>query len=108
VARGGSRPGAGRKVGAVTAKTREVANRIAESGDTPLEALSELRRWAMEMFRKANIEEDWMKAAKAAEVAADWAAKEAPYVHPKLAAIEHTGRDGGPLQLTVTSDDAAL
>lgn len=24
----------------------------------------------------------------------------APYVHPKLAAIEHTGKDGGPMAMT--------
>jgi len=62
----------------------------------------------MEQFRAAWVEKDFVKTAKAAEIAADWAAKEAPYIHPKLAAIEHTGRNGGPIELTVTSDDAAL
>lgn len=85
---GGKRPGAGRKTGSATAKTREVANRIAESGDTPLEALAELRRWAMKQFRDALKGKNFETAAKAAEVAADWAAKEAPYVHPKLSSIE--------------------
>jgi len=38
-----------------------------------------------------------------------WAAKEAgPYVHPKLAAVEHTGKDGGPVQVTISSDDAGI
>lgn len=30
-----------------------------------------------------------------------WAAeKAAPYVHPKLANVEHTGKDGGPVAVT--------
>lgn len=88
MARGGKREGAGRKAGSLTVKSREVAAKIAESGDTPLEALAELRRWAMAEFRTAWDGKNFAVAAKAAEVAADWAAKEAPYVHPKLAAVE--------------------
>jgi hypothetical protein len=30
----------------------------------------------------------------------DMAKAAAPYVHPKLAAVEHTGKDGGPVALT--------
>lgn len=30
----------------------------------------------------------------------DAANKAAPYVHPKLASIEHTGKDGGPVAMT--------
>lgn len=88
MARGGARQGAGRKAGAVTQKTRAIAEKVAQSGDTPLEALGELRRWAMDAFREAIEGDDFGKAAKAAEVAADWAAKEAPYIHPKLSSIE--------------------
>lgn len=80
--------GAGRKPGAATAKTREIADKVAASGDTPLEALGELRRWAMEKFRAAVKVEDFLTAVKAAEVAADWANKEAPYVHPRLSAVD--------------------
>jgi hypothetical protein len=32
----------------------------------------------------------------------------APYIHPRLAAIEHTGKGGGPVQVNITSDDASL
>ena len=32
----------------------------------------------------------------------------APYMHPKLAAVEHTGAEGGAIQITYSSDDAAL
>lgn len=38
-----------------------------------------------------------------------WAAeKAAPYVHPRLAAIEHTGKDGAPLQIVISAADAEL
>lgn len=72
MARGGSRPGAGRKQGAATKKTREVANKAAESGETPLEfMLTRMRDAAAPM-------EDRMDMAKAA----------APYIHAKLSTIE--------------------
>lgn len=88
MARGGARPGAGRKTGALTKKTRKVAEEISAKGDTPLETLNELRVWSMGIFRKALAEQDHVKAADAAEFAADIAHKQAPFVHPKLSAIE--------------------
>jgi len=35
-----------------------------------------------------------------AEMRLDAAHKAAPYVHPKLASVEHTGKDGGPMAMT--------
>jgi hypothetical protein len=68
---GGSRPGAGRKAGTATKRTREIANAIAE-GLTPLEYLTSV-------YRDENADEaKRIDAAKAA----------APYVHAKLANIE--------------------
>lgn len=68
---GGSRPGAGRKAGAATRRTREIANAVAE-GLTPLEYLTSI-------YRNDNADEaKRIEAAKAA----------APYVHAKLANIE--------------------
>lgn len=32
----------------------------------------------------------------------------APYVHAKLASVEHSGKGGGPIQMTFTSTDAEL
>ena len=81
--RGGARKGAGRKAGSATTKTREIANKAAAEGITPLEVMLE----AMNSFR------DGGDIAKAAEFAKD----AAPYIHPKLAAIEHTGAEGGPI-----------
>lgn len=54
--------------------------RAAEQGITPLEYL-------IHVMREGEDEKLRFEAAKAA----------APYVHPRLAAIEHTGADGEPL-----------
>lgn len=82
--RGGRRPGAGRKPGSATKKTREVADRAAASGITPLEVMLE----AMESFRNAGD----------LEKAASFAKDAAPYLHPRLAAVQHAGKDGGPIE----------
>jgi hypothetical protein len=73
--RGGKRDGAGRKAGAATERTREVADRAASEGITPLD-------YMLTMLRNEG------------ETPANrmWAAeKAAPYVHAKLAAVEHSG-----------------
>lgn len=73
--RGGPRPGAGRKPGAVTSKSREAANIIAAAGITPLGYLQGL------LDGTQTYDAIKFEAAKAA----------APYVHARLAAIEHSG-----------------
>ena len=74
---GGKRNGAGRKPGSATEKTREVADRVAKEGLTPLEVMIE----AMRHYQaKGDLD-------RAASIAKDCA----PYIHPKLAAIEHSG-----------------
>lgn len=80
--RGGSRQGAGRKPGSATKKTREIADKAAAEGITPLEFM-------LQVMRNASGEpRERLSAAVAA----------APYMHPKLASIEHTGPDGGAIQ----------
>ncbi|MGL4197561.1 MAG: hypothetical protein ACRCSX_07355 [Allorhizobium sp.] len=72
MAHGGPRPGSGRKPGSTTTKTREIANKAAAEGLTPLEfMLSVLRD---EQADKAQR----FEAAKAA----------APYIHPRLSNVE--------------------
>jgi hypothetical protein len=71
--RGGSRPGAGRKAGAATLKTRKVADRAAVEGCTPLDVMLA----AMRSLAAAG------RMAEAAAVAKD----AAPYCHPRLSAI---------------------
>ena len=76
---GGSRKGKRNK--ATAAKAAEVA----ASGLTPLD-------YMLDVMRNGADEATRLDAAKSA----------APYVHPKLAAIEHTGKDGGPIQARVS------
>jgi hypothetical protein len=83
--RGGKRAGAGRKAGSATTKTREIAERAMEGGITPLEFMLNIMRAEAPETEDPRLMLDAMamrfEAAKAA----------APYVHPKLAAIEHSG-----------------
>jgi hypothetical protein len=81
---GGKRKGAGRKAGALSKKTREVAERAIQEGITPLEVMIKAMH---EYFAKG----DW---ARAAAIAKDVA----PYMHPRLSSIEHSGKDGAPVQ----------
>lgn len=94
--RGGSRQGAGRKTGSATRRTREIADAAAASGElTPLEyMLSVMRQDATHEDPKIQAVREQMRfeAAKAA----------APYVHPRLAAVEHTGAGGGPVAHSLT------
>ncbi|MDK4703889.1 hypothetical protein PH562_16685 [Rhizobium sp. CNPSo 4062] len=85
MARGGKRDGAGRPAGAATKRTREMAEKAAEEGITPLDfMLKVLRDEAATMDNRM------------------WAAeKAAPYVHAKLASVEVTGDPDKPVQ-TVT------
>lgn len=72
MARGGTRPNAGRRPGTPNKATQEQRDKIAESGLTPLDyMLNLLRDDATPTDRR------------------DWAAeKAAPYVHARLASIE--------------------
>ena len=72
MSRGGARPGAGRKLGSVTKKTREVADQAIGSGETPLEYL-------LKVMRDPDAQRaERTDAAKAA----------APYMHAKLSSVE--------------------
>lgn len=94
--RGGRRVGAGRKTGSATAKTREIADKAAEEGITPLEFMLQVMREEP----AADLEPAKMLQAVALRFEAAKAA--APYIHPRLQAIEHTGANGGPVELGVT------
>jgi hypothetical protein len=90
VGRGGSRKGAGRKPGSATKKTRLIAEKAMADGVTPLEyMLSVMRADSAHEDPKVQIAREAMRfeAAKAA----------APYIHPRLAAVEHSGPDGESL-----------
>lgn len=71
--RGGKREGAGRPAGALTARTREAAQKAASEGLTPLEYMLTILR---------NDQADPKDRMWAAE-------KAAPFIHAKLAAVDH-------------------
>lgn len=93
--RGGARKGAGRKPGSANKKTREIADKAAAEGTTPLEImLRTMKAFADEAEANKTDRDAHLKLMAAASSVAKDAA---PYVHPRLQAIEHTGRNGGPL-----------
>lgn len=80
--RGGARTGAGRKPGQKTAKNREVAEALkADGGLTPLEYMLQVMR---DQKADPKRRDEMAKGA-------------APYMHPRLAQVEHSGKDGGPI-----------
>jgi hypothetical protein len=75
----------GRQKGSRNHRTEAQAVAIEKSGLTPLD-------YMLTVLRDPNAESELrMEAARSA----------APYVHPKLANIEVTGKDGGPLQVNI-------
>lgn len=84
MARGGQRAGAGRKAGTPNKASAERQAEVAASGLTPLDYMLTLLR------DETASKDDRMWAAE----------KAAPFVHPKLAAVEHSGG------MTFTHEDA--
>jgi hypothetical protein len=93
MARGGARPGAGRKRGSTNQKSREIAEKALASGLTPLEYMLDLMR------QPAPETEDVMAKVRHSEMRFEAAKAAAPYVHPRLNAVEHYGKDGGPIEV---------
>ncbi len=125
MARGGKRDGSGRKKGALTVRTRKVAERALAEGKSPLEVMLDNMRHFQQVAldaeaviegmaaeelggRDMNPEEQFKsllaqvkKAAGLRQMAHECARDAAGYLHPKLQSIAHTGADGGPLQVSV-------
>lgn len=81
---GGARPRAGRKPGSSTKMNEEARQKALESGISPLD-------YMLDLLRDENKPQDVrFEAAKAA----------APYVHAKLASVEHSG------DMTLRHEDA--
>ena len=96
--RGGKRPGAGRKAGQLNKRTiarQQLASRAAEQGITPLDLMLKRMRYYnsvvdRELERGEAADRGIIDGAlKAANEAAKDAA---PYLHPRLSAVEHTAR----------------
>lgn len=84
--RGGARPGAGRKPGSKSKLNREIAEKVAATGITPLEIIVEAMRDA---YKKDG-----------AAAAVPYAEKAAPYMHARIAAVEVSGE----VRATITDE----
>lgn len=79
----------GRPKGSQNKASIERQAAIAASGLTPLDFM-------LQIMRDEN-KPDGLRASMARDAA--------PYVHPRLAAIEHTGKGGGPVELVLHGSD---
>lgn len=93
--RGGSRKGAGRKPGSVTTKTRAIAEAAMAEGITPLE-------YMLEVMRRASDHEDPKIQVQREAMRFEAAKAAAPYIHPRLASVEHSGKDGEAIDLNLS------
>ncbi len=75
----------GRQKGTPNRASAQRAAEIAASGETPLD-------YMLRVMRDKTVDHDRRD---------DMAKAAANYVHSKLATTEHTGKDGGPLQVSV-------
>lgn len=121
MSRGGKREGAGRPAGAVTKRTREIADRALSEGKSPLEVMLDNMRHFQQVALDAEaviegMNEDQVQtlgqtheeqfkallakvkqAAGLRQMAHECARDAAAYMHPKLTAVAHSGPDGGPV-----------
>ena len=87
--KGGPVPGAGRKKGAATVRTRQIANELAREGLTPLQVLIDTMRELCQQAADApTAAERLEKKLAACAVAKD----AAPYLHPRLTSVAATVR----------------
>jgi hypothetical protein len=98
---GGSRENAGRKKGGAARRSEESMRLAREKGVDPVAMLLDLTQWAYGQFQENKTKDT-------ADMVKDYAKECAPYVSPKLAAIESSGPDGGPMQITWLTDSSGL
>ena len=120
---GGKRIGAGRKLGVLNTRTREVAERAMVEGKSPLEVMLENMRHFQQVALDAEavIEgltaeeicgeqlkpEDQFRlllakvknAAALRQMAHECARDAAPFLHPRLANVQHSGDENNPVQV---------
>jgi hypothetical protein len=98
--RGGKRPNSGRKKGTPNKSTQAMREVLAQAGErTPLEFLMQV----MNAPAPTQLEGESMKVYLLryrvwADQSFEAAKAAAPYYHPRLASVEQTGKDGGPIQ----------
>jgi hypothetical protein len=64
----------------------------ADTGETPLD-------YMLRVMRDGSVDHDRRD---------KMAAAASPYIHPKLANVEMTGKDGGKIQLSISKDDVGV
>jgi len=100
MARGGARPNSGRKKNSPNKATIARQERIASSGVTPLDVMIADMRLHYDLYQEALAEKDIATAKAELKEARDAAKDAAPYTHPRLAAVEHMGKGGGPIEIS--------
>lgn len=98
----GSKPGerrGGRKKGVPNRASQRRQAEVAASGATPLDVLLRRMRYHDAQAEAALKKKDTTGAERHMREADDAARAAAPYVHPKLQSIQHTGREGGPIEV---------
>jgi hypothetical protein len=104
----GSKPGerrGGRQKGVPNKATQKRQAEVAASGATPLDALLKKMRHHLALFKAESAKgkkADGKALAVAMDKAAEAARDAAPYVHPRLASIQHAGDKENPIQHAVT------
>ena len=86
MARGGARAGAGRKLGQASRMNEKAREKAAQGGLMPLDYLLSIMR-----DKELEIKDRFAAAAAAA-----------PYVHAKLANVQHSGDPENPVKLEMT------
>jgi hypothetical protein len=96
MSRGGKREGSGRKAGTVseaTKRRKEVAEKALSEGISPLDVMLTTMRT---LWNQAVVNGEVVNIGKAMQ--ANMVAKDAaPFIHPKLANVQASGPDGGPI-----------
>lgn len=86
MARGGARPGSGRKKGSPNKRTKTIEEKLASLKCDPIEGMA---RIALDESNDIQIRAQMLK-------------ELAQYVAPKRAAMQHTGTDDGPIRFEVS------
>lgn len=117
----GSAPGerrGGRQKGVPNKKSAALQAKVAETGMTPLDVMLDNMRFAygeagellnnLLKVRVATGEDidEFKSMVRFRQIAQECAKDAAPYLHPRLAAVEHTGKDGGAIVVKFDSVDA--
>jgi hypothetical protein len=109
---GGPRPGGGRPKGVLNKRSMEIAKQAALAGSTPLDVMIENMRFAHEKLpgilhdiikgkslpETFSLVDELLKYRRMAQEAAKDAA---PYMHPRLTAMEVANKEGESFQQTV-------